>query len=185
MGKIEELIEKYKQDKLMARGFIVDDLGAVYKEIDEVIEDLQQLKSSLPTQQDKVVVPEFVAEYLEMRKQQFAVGGLGVAIMHVFDGKESPKLFNWMNNNVEVFARAWLDDYTVEKAQLYYVELPEKNTDTYNVYGLKKYSDGKINVGYYDKKDIGKSINSKLTEKEIKSVHENYWAFAVPVEEDE
>ena len=67
--------------------------------------------------------------------------------------------------NAELLAKAWF-------------------ADDYIVYGLKKYSDGRINVAVYARGDLGKSLNSRLTEQEIKSVDERYWEFAIPVEEE-
>ncbi|RBR98025.1 hypothetical protein EA79_02786 [Enterococcus faecalis] len=63
----------------------------------------------------KVVVPKFVAEYIEIRKRDYEVGGLGAAIIKVLRSCNEPDLASWMNNNTEVFARAWLDGYEVEK----------------------------------------------------------------------
>lgn len=159
-----------------------EDFKDGYNQASKVIIDYL---NELPTKQDKVVVKQYIADWYEESKDELESNIWEHIKNHVTDFQND--FDRWMYqqpNSIETLIRM-KDGYTVEKEQLYYVELPEKNTDTYNVYGLKKYSDGKINVGYYDKKDIGKSINSKLTEKEIKSVHENYWAFAVPVEEDE
>ncbi|EOB3445379.1 DUF1642 domain-containing protein [Enterococcus faecalis] len=73
----------------------------------------------------KVVVPKFVAEYIEIRKRDYEVGGLGVAIIKVLRSCNEPDLASWMNNNTEVFARAWLDGYEVEKESRYYVKVQE------------------------------------------------------------
>ncbi|WP_207695533.1 hypothetical protein DOK67_0000162 [Enterococcus sp. DIV0212c] len=105
-------------------------------------------KSSLPTQQDKVVVPEFVADYLDKRKEQFPVGGLGVAIMHAIDGKESPKLFNWMNQNTEIFSRAWLDGYTVGKKPKVHDIKIKPNFFADVVSGIKTFEIRKNDRGY-------------------------------------
>ncbi len=72
---------------------------------------------------EKPVVPQFVAEYLKMRKEDYAIGGLGAAITQALCSEIKPEIAKWMNNNVETFARAWLDGYTVEKEQLYYVKV--------------------------------------------------------------
>ena len=74
MINIEELMKEYRQDKLLSRGFTVKDLGAgvtvVYKEIDTVLEDLQQLKSSLTPVLGKrqVEFPLCVDKWVEMYK---------------------------------------------------------------------------------------------------------------------
>lgn len=106
----------------------------------------------------KVVVPKFVAEYIEIRKRHYEVGGLGAAIIKVLRPCNETDLASWMNNNTEVFARAWLDGYEVEKEPFYYVKLP--------------------GVGYLNNADGG----IKHTEKEIKAIDERYWTFAVKVD---
>lgn len=76
----------------------------------------------------------------------------------------------------DYFARAWLDGYTVEKPQLFYIALPK-------IYGL---SDpifvSKAESGIISEFTKGKDYALKLTEQEIKSLDERYWQFAVPVE---
>ena len=195
MGKIEKLIEKYKNIEKtngydpMESAFERGECAGESRVAFEIVEDLQQLKSSLPTQQDKVVVPEFVAKwYVALIKKGWSHVKIVRNSFHEIEMGYvcyTSSVDEWLENedNQELLIRM-KDGYTVEKEPLYYVKLPEKNTDSYNVYGLKKYSDGRINIAVYDRADIGKSMNSKLTEKEIKSVDEKYWAFAVPVEEE-
>lgn len=149
-------------------------------------------ESSLPIQQDKVVVPRFVAEYLEMRKEQFPVGGLGVAIIHVFDGKGSPELFNWMNSNTEVFARAWLDGCTVEKEQMYEVRLPyeqwdEDSAEVKTEVAILAYDNTSDETKFVSSgtKFFSNNHKTKLSEERIKLIDDRYWTFAVPVEEEE
>ncbi|EGO9191824.1 DUF1642 domain-containing protein [Enterococcus faecalis] len=116
----------------------------------------------------KVVVPKFVAEYIEIRKRDYEVGGLGAAIIKVLRSCNEPDLASWMNNNTEVFARAWLDGYEVEKESRYYVKLPEI---------------GYMRFGFCI--PVTESIEEakKYTEQEIKAIDERYWPFAVKVEE--
>lgn len=110
----------------------------------------------------KVVVPKFVAEWLELCK------GLECTLycsatsklrdtMHIEKAKE---VSDWLDTfeNHELFAHAWLDGYEVEKEQLYYVKLP--------------------GVGYLNNADGG----IKHTDKEIKAIDERYWPFAVKVD---
>lgn len=81
-------------------------------------------------QQALPVVPECVAEFITKVKK--ADNNLTFAFNSKFD--ECPaKYWNeaivWRLNNPDEFARAWLDGYTVEKPQLFY--LREKNTGYY------------------------------------------------------
>jgi hypothetical protein len=144
---------------------------------------LQQLKSSLPK---PVEVLPCVDEFLSCGNKAQKLACLVSCKYNILtcDMAEG-ELKQWLREVSMEDLLSLANGYTVVKEPLYYVMLPELNTDTYNVYGLKKYSDGKINVACYDKGDIGKSINSKFTEQEIKAIDERYWAFAVPVEEEE
>ncbi|EDN9428346.1 TPA: DUF1642 domain-containing protein [Listeria monocytogenes] len=97
------------------------------------------------------------------------------------------------NENGELFARAWLDGYEVEKEPLYYVRLPlstwnddAAELEVINMYVLlNKQSDETTFTGSIINKN--KKWKTKLTEAEIKGMPggDIYWQFAVPVEEVE
>ena len=74
-----------------------------YVKIDAVIELISELD-----EQQKVVVPQFVAEHIEWTKEQdFHL--LGAMSRESFD----KTLEDWFytDDNMEIFARAWLDGY--------------------------------------------------------------------------
>ncbi|EAF6235989.1 DUF1642 domain-containing protein [Listeria monocytogenes] len=134
----------------------------------------------------KVVVPEFVAGYLENRKEKYAIGGLGAAINTAV--YERSDLEEWMNNNVELFARAWLDGYEVEKEQLYYVKMPvitwnddSSELETEHAYLILDVTSDETRLSHSNK-DYG-HWKARLTEVDIKSIDERYWPFAVKVED--
>lgn len=88
--------------------------------VNKVIQELEQL-----AEPQKVQVPQFVAEWIEECKNDD---------FHLFGAMEGissnrKKLDYWFreDDNMELFARAWLDGYTVEKEKRYYVRL--KNVD--------------------------------------------------------
>lgn len=43
--------------------------------------------------------------------------------MYSWLGQQKAQVSEWVNNNVDPFARAWLDGYEVEKERLYTVDL--------------------------------------------------------------
>ena len=87
-----------------------------YVEIDAVIE----LASELDEPQ-KVQVPQFVADYIEFKKENdFHVYGAMREIENHYD-KRVPEWF--YEGNIETFTRAWLDGYTIEKEKRYTVKL--------------------------------------------------------------
>ena len=87
-----------------------------YVKIDAVIE----LASELDEPQ-KVQVPQFVADYIEFKKEyDFHVYGA----MRVIEDHCDKRVSEWFyEKNVETFARAWLDGYEVEKEPKYTVKV--------------------------------------------------------------
>lgn len=70
---------------------------------------------------EKVKVPQFVADYIEFKKENdFHVYGAMKVIEDHYD-KRVPEWF--YDKNIETFARAWLDGYEVEKEKQYIIKL--------------------------------------------------------------
>ena len=69
----------------------------------------------------KVKVPPFVAEYINLQKKNnFHVYGA----MRVIEDHYDKKVPEWFyGKNIETFARAWLDGYEVEKEKRYWVKI--------------------------------------------------------------
>ena len=98
----------YKQGKLYGEW-----VGQQLKDVDKIRQEL-----------NKPVVPPFVAEFIEESKKR---GFHLLGVMRLF---EDPSKFDgWFyeDENIETFARAWLDGYEVEKEKRYYIRL--KNVD--------------------------------------------------------
>ena len=111
----KELIEKYKDlfEKLHVFPVVA---------ISRVLKDLQQLDEP-----QKVTIPQFVADYIKDAK--YYEWDLDDVCDHIAEEWEGSEISEWFYTlgNVDVFARAWLDGYTVEKEKRYYVRL--KNVD--------------------------------------------------------
>ncbi|MCT0445194.1 DUF1642 domain-containing protein [Lactococcus lactis] len=93
-------------------------------------EEIANLKSQLQ-QQALPVVPERVAEWIEILKTK-GLKPLKNPETYGETGFTEEKLQNivfWISEHQEDYMRAWLDGYTVEKPQLFY--LREKNTNYY------------------------------------------------------
>lgn len=82
------------------------------------IQEYEKLTNSEP---QKPVVPKFVADYIEFKKEQnFHVYGA----MRVIEGHYDKRVPDWFyEGNIEIFARAWLDGYEVEKEKRYLVKV--------------------------------------------------------------
>lgn len=66
----------------------------------------------------KVVVPKFVAEWIEeLKKSRSNLAW----VWEVYPNE--PKIKNWLESNTETFMSAWLDGYEIEQEKLYTAEL--------------------------------------------------------------
>ena len=168
----QELI--YKIEKLPYNlGPIVDTMKINRAGLIKLIEQLDEPK--------KVKVPQFVADWLKYCKRT------GVDLYHALEmgdlyfcnyanQKDDLKLKDFFEteNNQELFARAWLDGYEVEKEKRYLVKV--KGVNDYGCY-LNK---GLISKEYFweSKAEIG-GCRTKHTRKELEE--DNFgWVFDCP-----
>jgi hypothetical protein len=81
----------------------------------------QQLKDADKVRQElnKPTVPQIIADYIKYTKD--AEWDLQEAMDDVAY-EDNKDLRKWFNNNIELFARAWIDGYTVEKEPKYTVK---------------------------------------------------------------
>mgnify|MGYP002741702246 CR=1 FL=1 len=146
--KIEELIEKYEHLN-----------HDCFRRVDtsEVLRDLKQLDEP-----EKVKVPQFVADWIKYCKntnvsiaRALLVGE--VDFYNYANQKDLSRLTDFFSDgkNQEIFARAWLDGYTVEEEKRYWVKL--KAVDQY----LVSAKDEKF-LGFLQSK-----LRSKFTRKEL------------------
>lgn len=145
-----------------------------------------RLHDLLVPKQDKPVIPQFVAEHIKKWKKSNVSLSYALSTLRdeltLFRGSDDEVKF-WLYdpvygfNNQELYARAWLDDYTVEKEQKYVVRLPmSKNND--NQYAIVDYL-GNIWTDALPSK-------YKITEGEIRGLTKGdilFEHFAVKVEE--
>ena len=88
----------------------------------------QQLKDADKIRQElnKPVVPQFVAEWIDVCKENLAIG-LYTAMNPDFlkQWNKSDELISWIKkaSDQNLFARAWLDGYEVEKERRYLVKM--------------------------------------------------------------
>ncbi|EAG0236991.1 DUF1642 domain-containing protein [Listeria monocytogenes] len=138
-----------------------------------------------------VVVPQFVADWISHCKQK--VYDLFLS-MDYEDSDMSYEMHNWLtfsDENQELFVRAWLDGYEVEKEPLYYVKLPfaSRSTDfekeTTYTYIIVNITTDEMQPSISNR-NYG-SWKAELTEAQIKGMPggDLYWQFAVLVEEAE
>ena len=131
-------------------------------------------------QQSLPVVPEFVAEWIEYVKEDGIFNALAL-----LDKDDMPEGVNeWLflqsnDDNINLIIRAWLDGYTVEKPQLFY--LREKNTGYY----LRKKGNNEYGITPHYSNDYDeKYMHYKVTQQEIDSMQTGSYEL-VPVEDGE
>lgn len=108
----------------------------------------------------KVKVPPFVAEYINLQKKNnFHVYGA----MRVIEDHYDKKVPEWFyGKNIETFVRAWLDGYEVEKEKRYRVKIKGEIKENLLVYGLgiERYFFART----YDSPKRGEHTRKKLEE---------------------
>ena len=95
------------------------------------------LPNSLIHFEEKVVIPKFVADWIEECKNDD---------FHLFGAMEGislnqKKLDYWFreDDNMELFARAWLDGYEVEEEKRYYVRFKGMESGDFNYLNFIKF----------------------------------------------
>lgn len=107
--KKQELI-KHIEDLPYKKGPIVDKIDISRKGLLELVKQLDE--------PGKVQIPQFVADWIERSKQEKR--NLRNALNN---GGEKMRLWFLDQENYDLFARAWLDGYEVEKEKRYYIRL--------------------------------------------------------------
>ncbi|HDI3477674.1 TPA: DUF1642 domain-containing protein [Listeria monocytogenes] len=179
-GLVEEVIELTDEltDELMVK-------LAKKPAIDYLFKQNQVSKVEL------VKVPQFVADWISHRRQE----GYNLIWSISYENNDMPdEVYEWLTStadNQELFARAWLDGYEVEKEPLYYVRLPfaSRSTDfekeTTYTYIIVNITTDEMQPSISNR-NYG-SWKAELTEAQIKGMPggDLYWQFAVLVEEAE
>lgn len=111
----------------------------------------QQLKDAdkIRRELNKPVVPQYIADFITEQKKH------GLTLSYSIDASMSDGVAEWYWDNPELFAKAWLDGYEVEKEKRYLVKMKGMQKDCV---ALKKNKDG----GYWylsDTYPYGSTIN--------------------------
>ena len=177
---IYELINRLDELEVLSQEWIDEhrestfDLDEDFETVFIKVEDLQNL---LVPKQELPVIPKFVAEAIEEDKE------LGYDVYESIDlilgtnGGGLPSISDWVARNIDKYANAWLNGFTVEEEQKYIVKIPtnENNDIPYVIVA----DSGDIWIDALPSK-------YKLTEEEIRGLTKGdvlFEHFAVKVEE--
>ena len=132
--------EGYEQGKLEGAW-----VGNQLKDADKIRQEL-----------NKPVIPQFVAEFITEQKN------LCYTLSESIDGNMSDRVAEWYYDNSELFARAWLDGYEVEKEKRYLVKVKGicGNHETLN---CEKHS----NECLFSSSEENRTYKTKFTRKEL------------------
>lgn len=128
---------------------------------------------------EKVVVPEFVADWIELCKEKAnLIDCLQGGYRHFNGCEHIGEDEDWLfeGDNQDVVARAWLYGYEVEKEPLYHVATKDGKLMLFKYKNVVSVTPAPVDMTI---KDYGHKPFYQLTEAEIKNHDERYWAFAV------
>lgn len=116
MSEFEKELEKNMKLNKVAyeKENIYSDFLVSKRDIERVFHDWQPPKPL-------VVVPQIIAEFIEEYKEESKLYGAFFEIAECH-GEELYNLVFQKPNGQDLFARAWLDGYTVEKEKLFYLK---------------------------------------------------------------
>ena len=140
---------------------------------------VKTLVDSAKQQQSLPGVPECVGSWIECVKEK---NNNALALLdddNMPDDVNEWLFFQRNDDNINLILRAWLDGYTVEKPQLFY--LREKNTGYY----LRKTGNNRYEItAHYSNDSNEKYMHYKFTQQEIDSMETGSYE-QIPVEDGE
>ena len=186
----QELIDKLKEilttPSEIEEGYDFDDgYDFGIERAISLAEDLDEQQPQMD-KQEKLVVPQFVADWYEDHKGNFEIYLSELCINFTCHRERlNDKLANWYeqleNKPIQTLVNMHQFGYEVEKEQLYTVEIPNPNAGGHVV--LCRISDGIVSIAFAKVDRWRGRTDFQLTESEIKKDFEWAWQFAEEVEE--
>ncbi|EKD5213696.1 DUF1642 domain-containing protein [Enterococcus faecalis] len=138
----------------------------------------------------KVVVPKFVAKWLDEHKYSTDIIDLFLSVEYATDSDGfiaenwiySGEFYDWLVDDADTLftlCDAIRYGYEVEKEQLYYVDFI--NDGDVHKRLILDHENGKYNIVDWSDNLIG-LVQEIFTEQEIKAIDERYWPFAMKVD---
>lgn len=127
--KLKDVIKRIEKFDLATKAVwineILNKLGSDYG-LHKYYAGYKQGKFDGAMEREKVTVPQFVAYFITEQKK------LGHTLSYSIDACMSDRIAEWYWDNSELFARAWLDGYEVEKEKAFTVKV--KNVSIFSNY---------------------------------------------------
>ena len=131
---------------------------------------------------EKVVVPKFVAEWIQsyLNEGGTPIDVLG-SLMSFHASFVDESVIQWFKKNSETMLKALTNGYTIEPEQLYYIPLPDLKT----LDGIQQVLSRSKNKNRYFASRPDKNVKQRYTKEELEQVPEVYKPYAKPIEEEE
>lgn len=138
---------------------------------------------------EKVIIPQFVADEFDYNKNPYWEVDEARMVAHIlrcaFGDEAKPSEFlDWVRENPEDYVMAVKNGYEIEREKLYYVKLPNTNSESEHLY----LAQGNLTRDCWfnsrlERLDYEADVcKHKFTEQEIKLIDPRYWQFAESVE---
>lgn len=167
--KLKDVIERIENFDLATKAVwineILNKLGSDYG-LHKYYAGYKQGKFDGAMEREEVTVPQFVADFITEQKK------LGHTLSYSIDACMSDRVAEWYWDNSELFARAWIDGYEVEKKR-YLVKIKGVGDVSFLNHDLQSDS-WLINNG-----DNGKLFKTHHTRKELEKAGFG-WVFECP-----
>ena len=166
--------------------FTKENVSKLFSEHDKYIcfslDDLQDEILKLDDTPEKVVVPKFVAEWIQsyLNEGGTPIDVLG-SLMSFHASFVDESVIRWFKKNSETMLKALTNGYTIEPEQLYYIPLPHLKT----LDGIQQVLSRSKNKNRYFASRPDKNVKQRYTKDELEQVPEIYKPYAKPVEEEE
>ena len=145
-------------------------------------QDLQNEIKELDDTPEKVVVPKYIAEWIQsyLNEGETPIDVLG-SLMSFHASFVDESVIRWFKKNSETMLKALTNGYTIEKEQLYYIPLPHLETSD----GIQQVLSKRKNDTNYFASRPASALQQRFTKEELEQVPEVYKPFAKPIEEEE
>ena len=174
---------KAKGDEKMR--FTKENVSKLFSEHDKYIcfsiNDLQDDILKLDDTPEKVVVPKYIAEWIQsyLNEGGTPIDVLG-SLMSFHASFVDESVIRWFKKNSETMLKALTNGYTIEPEQLYYIPLPDLKT----LDGIQQVLSRSKNKNRYFASRPDKNVKQRYTKEELEQVPEIYKPFAKPIEEE-
>lgn len=189
ISKVLELIDQLDEPEVLSEEWIENhtasaDTISYYSEESVPVITVSNLKGLLVPNQDKPVIPQFVADWIDAHNLHGnnplrEYRDLESDFTEGWTDEKDAAVYHWVNENPYAFIDALRYGYEVEKEKLYYVL--DKEDATLLKKTAREGVAKSVGTNMCSVKSWKDEEKYQLTEQEIKDYDERYWAFAQEV----